>query len=210
MRRAYDTIADGYLARVEQRTNADPRDEWLPKLLRRLPSRARILDAGCGAGVPTARDLAALGHDIVGIDVSPRQIDLARAHVPDATFVVGDCSRADLGRATFDAVVALYSLTHIPRSDYPQLLVDLHTALRPGGVFLGAVGRSDSNGFDERDFLGFDGVDSWTNSHDPETTLTLVRAAGFSVIEHALVDEASPFGPERWLWILATRSEHDL
>jgi len=203
VRAGYDRIADGFLAAVQSRRAPDPRDEWVPKLLARLPERARILDAGCGAGVPTARDLVEGGHEVVGVDVSPRQIELARAHVPGATFMVGDLSRVELGTAAFDGIVALYSLTHVPRGEYPQLFARFTTALRPGGCFLGAVGRSDSDGFEERDFLGFVGTDGWTNSHDRDTMLAIVGAAGLTVVEHALVDEATPFGPERWLWILA-------
>jgi SAM-dependent methyltransferase len=203
VRAGYDRIADGFLAAVQSRTAPDPRDEWVPKLLARLSERARILDAGCGAGVPTARDLVERGHEVVGIDVSPRQVELARAHVPDATFIVDDVSRAELGTATFDGIVALYSLTHVPRSEYPELFAHFASALRPGGCFLGAVGRSDSDGFDERDFLGFDGTDSWTNSYDAETMLAIVGGAGLTIAEHSLIDEATPFGPERWLWILA-------
>ena len=204
VRRGYDRIADEYLAAVREPRDGDPRDHWTRELATRLPAGARVLDVGCGPGLPTAAALAALGHQVHGIDVSARQIELARAHVPDGRFEVADVARCrDLGHASFDAIVALYSLTHVPRDEYPSLFGRFVAWLRPGGWFLGALGRSDSAGFDEVDFLGYEGARSFTNSYTVEPTVALLRRAGFSVEQHALVADDTPFGPEQWLWVLA-------
>src|SRR5438552_19019951 len=59
---------------------------WLRRLTRRLVPGARVLDLGCGNGVPVARELA--GQFVVtGVDLSPVQIERARALVPGARFV---------------------------------------------------------------------------------------------------------------------------
>jgi hypothetical protein len=54
---AYDEIAGKYLARFGAST---VRDHWLSELLVRLPAQGgtRVLDLGCGAGIPVARALA--------------------------------------------------------------------------------------------------------------------------------------------------------
>src|SRR3954451_6176144 len=122
VRRCYDAIADGYLAAVRVARSGDPRDAWLELLTSRLPDGAHVLDAGCGPGVPTAAMLARRGYDVHGIDVSSRQIDLARAQVPGATFAVADVVNYDgVDPRSLDAIVALYSLTHVPRDEYPQV-----------------------------------------------------------------------------------------
>src|SRR5215210_6753077 len=54
----YDAIADVYLTRYG--TSA-VRDRWLRRLLELLPPRARVLDLGCGAGLPVAKELSAHG-----------------------------------------------------------------------------------------------------------------------------------------------------
>ena len=61
-----------------------------------LPAAARVLDAGCGCGVPVARDLVAAGHHVTGVDVSAVQIDRARRLVPAAEFVRADLTTLDL------------------------------------------------------------------------------------------------------------------
>src|SRR5215470_13181668 len=64
----YDDIADAYLDRFGVSV---VRQKWLDRLIESLPSEGRrVLDLGCGAGIPVARDLAALGHFVVGVDGS--------------------------------------------------------------------------------------------------------------------------------------------
>jgi ubiquinone/menaquinone biosynthesis C-methylase UbiE len=85
---AYDAIADAYLERFGVST---VRQKWLRRLLARLPvTGGRVLDLGCGAGIPVARELESLGHTVVGIDGSAQQIARARQNVPRATFIEGD------------------------------------------------------------------------------------------------------------------------
>ncbi|HEX3419255.1 MAG TPA: class I SAM-dependent methyltransferase [Stellaceae bacterium] len=46
-----------------------------------------MLDLGCGAGVPVALDLIALGFKVSGVDASARQKERARCNVPQAQFI---------------------------------------------------------------------------------------------------------------------------
>lgn len=64
----YDNVADAYLERFGA---SAVRGKWFDRLLEGLPlTGGRVLDLGCGAGVPVARDLAAWGHSVVGVDGS--------------------------------------------------------------------------------------------------------------------------------------------
>ncbi len=68
----YDNIADAYLDRFGVSV---VRQKWLGHLIAGLRSKGgRVLDLGCGSGLPVARDLAALGHSVVGVDGSMQQI----------------------------------------------------------------------------------------------------------------------------------------
>lgn len=75
-----------------------------------LPAGSRVLDLGCGTGLPSARQLVDSGHRVVGIDLSPSMIRLARQNVPDADFHRLDI--ADLrggrlgGTGSFDGIAA--------------------------------------------------------------------------------------------------------
>src|SRR5712671_4487660 len=115
----YDVIAAGYLDRYG---SSRVRDQWLGKLIALLPEKSRVLDLGCGPGVPVARELASCGHKVVGIDGSARQISFARLNVPDAHFIHADVTRVEIAPASCDAVAAFYSITHIPRDEHADLL----------------------------------------------------------------------------------------
>jgi SAM-dependent methyltransferase len=101
--RGYDFVAETYL---EQHGRSQVRDRWLDELIRRLPPRARVLDLGCGAGVPVALRLTERGFDVLGIDVSIRQIELARINVPAAEFLQADMTGVGFAPASFDAIAA--------------------------------------------------------------------------------------------------------
>ena len=88
-RATYDAMAADYVAHVE----ANPYTALYeaPGLRALVPPIAgrRVLDAGCGGG-RTSAWLAELGAAVVGIDVSPELVRLARERLPSATFSVGD------------------------------------------------------------------------------------------------------------------------
>src|SRR3712207_6290066 len=87
----YDKVADIYLGRFGA---SAVRQRWFERLVAGLPrSGGRVVDLGCGAGVPVARDLTELGHAVIGVDGSSQQIARARRNVPRAEFIEADmCS----------------------------------------------------------------------------------------------------------------------
>lgn len=197
----YDAVAERYAAYVSNSTS-HPRRAWVSDLLRRLPPAADVLELGCGPGVPTAAAIVGAGHALTGVDISPGQLEIARRLVPGGTFVEGDMSSVAFEPASFDAVVALYSLIHVPRRRYPQLLESVARWLRPGGWFLASFGTGDSAGWLEEDLLGL-GAPNWTNSHDVATTRAILGAAGLVSERSEVVDQDEPTGPERWFYVLA-------
>ena len=204
VRHGYDAIAENYRTYVIEAVS-HPRHVWLESLLDRLAPASRVLELGCGPGVPIAARTSAAGHRLVGVDISSRQIELARHEVPDAEFIVADMLEVDFDPRSFDAVVAFYSIIHVPRRHYPRLFERIHGWLRPGGSLLATLGTGDSPGWLEEDLLGL-GSTNWTNSFDPDTTLRLLREAHLTPEVAELVTQDEPTGPERWLYVLAARS----
>src|SRR5947207_3104212 len=83
--------------------------------------------------------------------------------VPPGAWLVADMVDAHFEAASFDAVVALFSFTHVPRRHYAGLLAHMRGWLRPHGRLLVTFGVSDSPGWREEDLLGL-GAENWTNS----------------------------------------------
>jgi 2-polyprenyl-3-methyl-5-hydroxy-6-metoxy-1,4-benzoquinol methylase len=134
----YNKVADAYLERFGV---SAVRDKWFGRLVDSLPaSGGRVLDLGCGAGIPVARDLAALGHAVVGVDGSAQQIVRARQNVPEATFIEADMCEVVFEADSFDAVGAFYSITHVPPTQQGPLIANITTWLKPGGALIASFG----------------------------------------------------------------------
>lgn len=171
----YDQIADRHLAWIDQ-IEGDPRLRLLEDLLQRLPDRPRMLDLGCGAGVPCTARMADAG-DVVGVDISASHLALARERVPNARFIKAEMTQVDFPRESFDAVTAFYSIAHVPRDDHGPLLERIAGWLRPGGHLLASLGSASSDGAVD-DWLG---APMFFSSHNPQTNRRLITEAGLDI-----------------------------
>ncbi len=192
----YDVIAQRCLAWGSS-VKGDPRDAMVAELDRRLPAGARVLDLGCGSG-GTARVLVPR-HAVTGVDISRAQIELARATVPDATFEVGDLASVDYPPASFDAVVALYAISHVPRDEHAPLFQRIARWLAPGGLLLASLGASDSPDW-TGDWLG---VPMFFSAWDADTNRRLLREAGFELEIDEVRTMREPEVDVAFLWVLA-------
>lgn len=191
----YDAVAERY---AELEETEWPRLRWLRDLLDRLPDGAHVLDLGCGNGIPADREIVRR-HAVTGVDISARQIELARRNVPGGVFFHADMTRVSFPPATFEAVVSFYAIGCVPRDEHAALLRRIRGWLRPGGWLLLSeedVDRPDVVG----DWLG---VPMFFSGFDAATQRRLVEEAGF-VVERAAVETqmeqgvAVPFS-----WVLA-------
>jgi cyclopropane fatty-acyl-phospholipid synthase-like methyltransferase len=161
-----------------------------------------VLELGCGAGVPVTRRLAGR-HRVTAIDLSARQVELAREHVPEATVLQADALALALPESSFDAIVSLYMSGHVPRAEQVELLSRVARWLRPGGHLLMTLTREGNDGAVEEDWLG---APMYFAGEDAETNLARVRASGFEVLRAELVPQVE-FGREvAFLWVLARRA----
>lgn len=188
----YNRIAEQYLA---SKNSEDPMLlEVLEDLSRKLPRETTILDLGCGAGVPATRRLAEQ-FTVTGVDLSAKQLDLAHERAPGAIFIKGDMTELDFPTGSFDAVVAFYSIIHVPRERHPELVGRIHRWLKPGGIFLATWANEEWEG-EEADWNGW-GAGMWWSHQDGSTNLGMLRDAGFTVVS---AESRTNSDGENWLW----------
>ncbi len=118
------------------RAESRHRNPWIgDEIVRQLgPSPCRVLDLGCGAGF-LSNHLATLGHRVTGIDTTPENLPIARAHdvTKTVTYEFGDACDLRFPDASFDVVCAMDLLEHVLEPE--KLLAEASRVLRPGGVF---------------------------------------------------------------------------
>lgn len=115
------------LLRAENRI----RNPWIAG---KLPSSAKVLDMGCGAGFLT-HDLVKLGHEVAGVDLSEESLKIARHHDPSGSiyYLRADVTAVPWEDCSFDAVCAMDLLEHV---ENPQAVIqEASRLLKPGGLF---------------------------------------------------------------------------
>ncbi|WP_447002685.1 class I SAM-dependent methyltransferase [Saccharothrix isguenensis] len=133
----WDAISAGWLAVIETfERGASVVTDRLLDLAGVAPGMS-VLDVGTGLGEPALSAAAVVGPTgrVVGVDLSPRMVDLAAhraAGFDNVEFLVGDVESLDLVGGDFDVVLSRWGLMFAP--DRRAAFRSLATALRPGGV----------------------------------------------------------------------------
>jgi trans-aconitate methyltransferase len=192
----FDQIGKRYDESFSERDIQLAEGEWL---LSQLGRPARVLDLGCGTGLPTARQLLDAGVEVVGLDESRTMLDLAQVQAPGGRYLHRDLREvADLGE--FDAVVANFSLLMVRKADVPPLLSQLRDQLRGPGLLQVAMVLGD---FDELPIV-FLGAAAKVTAYPPDELTRVVEAAGFEVTSLREVSaEAEPNRIEVQLYLRA-------
>ena len=184
-----DTVRDGYNAianqYLETRTKKSSDVALLDNFSKHLPADAKVLDAGCGAGVPVAKILSER-FDVTCVDFSEKQIELARMNVPGATFLCQDMTQLDFPAQSFDGICSFYAIIHIPREEHRGLLENFYRMLKRGGVALLCLGAEDLLDDIEEDFHG---SRMYWSHYDEVTYESMLTEIGFDIIFSKLVTD---------------------
>ena len=148
-RNSYNQIGEAYL----QARNQFKNDKYLERLDTLLETGSEILDIGCGAGKPVAQYFVGKDHRVIGIDISEKQIELARTNVPQARYEVKDMA--------VDAVVSFYDIFHLRRELHQDIFKKANSCLRKGGYLLATMGSTDWEGTEDN----FHGARTERNLH---------------------------------------------
>ncbi|KAI8810369.1 methyltransferase type 11 [Cladochytrium replicatum] len=200
VRTGYDAIS--YLYRSDDADDGEYLP-WLIELEKYLAGEqvglARILDVGCGNGIPVCRYLSKAGYHITGVDISEVQIKRARTLVPErSTFIHADVLELELEPSSFEAIVCLYAVIHMPVDLQPDLFHQMSKWLKPGGILMVLVGEEAfTHALDN--WLG-GGARLWWSQADAESYRSWLSDSNFETIKEEWIQDAYSSSRHLMIW----------
>lgn len=193
VKNSYNQIAEKYLQDRDQFKNI----KYLEKFISLLKTGSKILDIGCGAGKPVDEYLVKKGFKVIGIDISEKQIELARQNVPKATFKVKNMSLLKHGEYNVETVVSFYTIFHLPRENHLKLFKIINSFLPKNGLMLISMGSSEWEGTED----DFHGAKMFWSHYGVRKNREIFKEAGFKI----LLDEIDNSGGEKHQMIIARK-----
>ncbi|MFX0107964.1 MAG: class I SAM-dependent methyltransferase, partial [Candidatus Hodarchaeota archaeon] len=117
-------------------------------------------------------------------------------NVPAAKFFQRNIVSLDFPADSFDGIICVYTLWHIPRMNHPTIFQNFHRMLKDGGILVLNTGIYESEGVSE-----FFGEPMLWSTNDPKKTLTVVKDLGFDIIREGVLK----LGGESQYWIFARK-----
>jgi SAM-dependent methyltransferase len=190
-RASYDRVAEEYAVRIAGELAGKPLDRaLLVCFVEQVGELGSIADIGCGPG-HVAAYLHGLGAQVVGVDLSPEMVAVARQRSPAIPFEQGSMLALAAPDASWGGIVALYSIIHLPPEERPRALAEFHRVLRPDGLLLLAFHMGDEQRHVDEWWGQEVSLDTWFLR--PRAIESLLRDAGFTV-EMSLVRQ--PYAPD--------------
>ena len=155
---------------------------YLEAIVERLPRDGRIVDLGCGTGVPIARFFIERGYAVTGVDAAPAMLALCRASFATAEWIEQDMRTLALNRR-FDAIIAWDSFFHLPPDDQRAMFPVFGKHAAAQGLLLFTSGTGEGAAIGE-----IFGHELYHASLAPEEFRWLLAEQGFSVLLHRSED----------------------
>ncbi|GAA1866174.1 class I SAM-dependent methyltransferase [Asanoa iriomotensis] len=209
IRDTYDTVASAYDAALRSELAAKPVDRaLLDALLELCPGL--VADVGCGPGHVT-RYLAARHRAVVGIDLSPAMVEIARSAAPELSFEVGSMLDLPVASGSWSGIVAFYSIIHLDAASRARAFGEFARVLTPGGWVLvsfhvSAADQPPGSAHHLSEWFG-SSVDLDAYYLDPASVTADLESAGFSIAATTLREPiAGAEFPSRRCYLLAQAS----
>ncbi|RFU83864.1 class I SAM-dependent methyltransferase [Streptomyces triticagri] len=202
---AFDALGERYDEAFPHKEGQLASGEWL---IKRLPPHSRVLDVGCGTGLPTARQLADAGHRVTGVDLSARMVELARQNVPEGEFLQRDIAFLEAegpqGIGQFEGIACFFSLLMLPRREIPETLGRLREMLVPRGLISLSMVEADL----DDTVIPFIGETIRVSGYLRDELRQVVRDAGLEIAgedSYAYAPASATTAPEHQLFLYCRR-----
>lgn len=155
---------------------------WIKRFAAEVGPGGRVLDLGCGSGVPVTPDLLGAGLSITGVDASPALIALCQSRFPSENWVVADMRGLDLGQQ-FSGLLAWHSLFHLTQGAQREMFAVFARHTAPGAPLMFTSGARDDVTVGQ-----WRGDALYHASLDPAEYRRLLEENGFVLIDHVTAD----------------------
>lgn len=157
--------------------------------------------------MPVTKHLAERVAHVTANDMSLVQLDLAKEKLATCTnveYMAGDMTALDFSQETFDAVVAMYCLQHLPTEEQGPMLKQIYVWLKPGGILVCNFDEQEDSGSMMQDWLG---AHMFKSGLGVEGSKQIVAEAGFSIIEAEVIRDVDGKKTVPFLWVLARKGK---
>ncbi len=121
----YDDIAQDY---ADEFYGNKEYEKYIDIFLKSLKGR-KILDVGCGNG-NDCRYISSKGFNVLGIDISKKMLEIAKANLPNIEFRLMDMCHMDFEDSSFDGIISNCSLFHVPSEILQDTLKEFNRVLK--------------------------------------------------------------------------------
>ncbi|KAF4951340.1 hypothetical protein FGADI_7538 [Fusarium gaditjirri] len=215
LRTSYNAIAPAYNSWTARHNQL--RLSYLDKFLNFCPeltsvsgaTKKQVLELGCGSGSPFISTLLARAPSVHvhANDLSDVQLDLARQNLAEyqdrVELYPGDMMKLDFAPGSLTAVVALYSIIHLPQEEQREMIRRIGRWLAPGGIFLSTFGTDEASVIIEEKWIEEKGWMFWSGLGKEAVLKALTHEAGLEV-QHVILEEDTD---DRFLWVIATKAK---
>lgn len=205
VQQGYDKVAVKYTQWAQDRQVSE-RDRLMKILLSKVTPFGRVLELGCGGGIPTTRDLVNHGLNVTAVDISKAQVDIAKVNVPRAKVIQADILKFDFKQSDngeFDAVIAMYAIFHILRPLQEAFLIKIISWLKPGGLLLFNL-NLEKGDYHMDDWMGAPMFSSSLGVEEHRRILS-DQSVSLLIVEDNVVAEAIGKNQVSFHWILAQK-----
>lgn len=170
--------------------------KWLDKFLAIQPPDPKVLDIGCGPGVPIAGYLIEKGCKVTGVDSAPEMIEIARDALPGGNWQVADMRTLSID-AVFHGLLAWNSFFHLTPADQRRMFPTFRRHAADGAALMFTSGPASGEAMGS-----LEGEPLYHASLDGEEYRQLLDDNGFAVVDHMIED---PDCGRHTVWIARRR-----
>ena len=192
-KRAWDKLADKY----DERTSQELTQTFID-FTTNLPENGKILDLGCGTGLPHDIYLADAGFRVIGVDISGEMVKVASINVPEATFQRASMNQIEYTEE-FDGVMSSFSMLLLPPDLFKETAIRIFSALVEDGFFYLALNEpiDESEDAESETFTNIMGQDMYSRAYTVDEIEDILQPIGFTRAEfNRVIHVSEEFGEE--------------